>query len=158
MVQSFVLIDYENLQPAAEEVSKLDFSCTTVILFHGATLAKRAQKLKGMFPAIRLVSVDKVGKNSLDFHLMLYLGYHIRLLPKGRFLVLAKDKGYDAALRHAVSKGASVQRSSGLVRAHAPRKTRGYGQCASNPGIAGGETNRRRKALQTRSRRIAQDG
>jgi hypothetical protein len=39
--------------------------------------------------------------NSLDFHLVMYLGYLIARRESGRFIVVADDRDYDAAIEHA---------------------------------------------------------
>ncbi|MBT2305429.1 hypothetical protein J7E70_34105 [Variovorax paradoxus] len=60
---------------------------------------------------VSLVDISKPGKNSLDFHLVLYLGYLVgRHEPGARFVIVATDGDYDPAIVHARSKGRQVER------------------------------------------------
>lgn len=60
---------------------------------------------------VSLVDISRPGKNSLDFHLVLYLGYLVgRHEPEARFVIVAADGDYDPAIVHARSKGRQVER------------------------------------------------
>ncbi|SDZ70642.1 NYN domain-containing protein [Variovorax sp. YR266] len=64
---------------------------------------------------VSLVDISKPGKNSLDFHLVLYLGYLVgRHEPGARFVIVAADGDYDPAIVHARSKGRQVERVEAL--------------------------------------------
>lgn len=67
---------------------------------------------------VSLVDISKPGKNSLDFHLVLYLGYLVgRHEPGARFVIVAADGDYDPAIVHARSKGRQVERVEVLAPA-----------------------------------------
>jgi hypothetical protein len=60
------------------------------------------------------VPTAKPGKNSLDFHLIFYLGYLASRNNHCRFVVLSNDKGYDPAIAHARILGFEVIRTKKL--------------------------------------------
>jgi len=64
---------------------------------------------------VSLVDISKPGKNSLDFHLVLYLGYLVgRHERDARFVIVAEDGDYDPAIAHARSKGRKIERVADL--------------------------------------------
>lgn len=67
---------------------------------------------------VSLVDISRPGKNSLDFHLVLYLGYLGYLVgrhePGARFVIVAADGDYDPAIVHARSKSRRVERVEDL--------------------------------------------
>lgn len=50
---------------------------------------------------VALVDISKLRKNSVDFHLVLYLGYLVgRHEPGAGFVIVAADGDYDPAIVH----------------------------------------------------------
>lgn len=65
---------------------------------------------------VSIVDISRPGKNSLDFHLVLYLGYLVgRHEPNARFVIVAADGDYDPVIAHALSKGRKVERVEDLA-------------------------------------------
>lgn len=73
---SFVLIDYENVQP--KNVSRLNGGRYKVKVFLGAKQAKVAvdmvSALQALGPDVQYVQIAGDGKNALDFHIAYYIG------------------------------------------------------------------------------------
>lgn len=65
-------------------------------------------------PRSTLVPIARPGANSLDFHLIFYLGYLAAKHPECRFVVLAKDTDYDPPIAHARTLAFSVERLPSL--------------------------------------------
>ena len=105
----WLLVDYENIQPAFGCASLSD---TRVVVFHGAQQRDAPRKLKSQLSSIdaEFVLCTKTGKNALDFHLTYYLGRLAAQHPNDDFHVLSKDKGYDPLIEHLRSAGADVRR------------------------------------------------
>lgn len=110
MKELHVLLDFENVQPSLEDLSKLAPNFTDVWLFYGSHQLKKAQQLAAMHDRVTLVRISKSGKNSLDFHLTFYLGYVAAKHPEARLVVVANDQGYDPMIIHAESLGFTVLR------------------------------------------------
>jgi hypothetical protein len=75
-------------------------------------LTKDAQRLG---PRLDWIEIEGDGRNNLDFHIAFYLG---RLSSQHRdveFVVLSKDKGFDALLKHAAAKGWKCRRIESLA-------------------------------------------
>ncbi len=101
MKELHALVDYENVQPALEELAKLAPGFTDVWLFHGPHQAKQAQQLAASHERVALVPRSGNGRNALDFHLTFYLGYVAAKHPAAHLVVVANDKGYDPMIAHA---------------------------------------------------------
>ena len=100
---TYILIDFENVQPAAEELSLIRGADYRVRLFHGphqnrfdADVAKALQPLGSQ---LEYFQSEAKGKNALDFHIAFALG---RLVQEGgvtfastgskmRFVVVSRD-------------------------------------------------------------------
>lgn len=108
-VTHWLLVDYENIQPAFRDES---LSNTRLVVFHGAQQRDAPAKLKSQLSSIpaEFVRCTKTGKNALDFHLTYYLGRLAAQHPKDDFYVLSKDKGYDPLIEHLKNAGADVRR------------------------------------------------
>jgi hypothetical protein len=116
--KTYLLIDLQNRQPAPEHVASwLGESGEAWIFFGEQEIGLLAQYME-LGDQVSLVDISKPGKNSLDFHLVLYLGYLVgRQEPGARFVIVAADGDYDPAVVHARSKGRQVERVEGLGRA-----------------------------------------
>lgn len=110
-----VLLDYENVQPSADEVRALVPRASKLWVFHGPHQRQVAERFESFGHDLAIVPISKAGKNALDFHLSFYMGYIAARHPKASFVVLANDKGYEPMLEHARQLDFDVQ-SIGLAR------------------------------------------
>lgn len=117
VLNNFVLIDYENVQPRnLELLSKHPFK---VFVFVGANqskipfqLAESMQKLGNDGEYIR---ISGNGKNALDFHICFYLGQLQIRHPDSCFHIISKDAGFDPLISHMKSQGVRIQREKDLA-------------------------------------------
>ena len=115
MSKTYLLIDLQNRQPAPQHVASWIGEDGEAWIFYGEQEVGRLAQYMELGDRISLVDISKPGKNSLDFHLVLYLGYLIARHEAGaRFVVVAADGDYDPAIVHARSKGKQVERVEAL--------------------------------------------
>lgn len=98
-----ILIDFENIQPTAEQLTELNDSCQ-IWLFLGKHQQKNiplalAEALC-RFNRTHFIRVEKTGKNALDFYLAYYLGRIIERDAEAEICILSKDGGYDVLVEH----------------------------------------------------------
>ena len=109
----YILIDYENVQPA--DLAGLGAEQAFVLVFTGAD-----QKVGiGLIEAVqalgergRFIRISGNGRNALDFHIACYLGQWVVRDPQATFLIVSKDTGYDPLIAHLNVNGSCVKRIS----------------------------------------------
>lgn len=109
---NYILIDYENVQPASLNLPKnLLFK---VIVFIGANQIKipieLATSMQNLGHNAEYVRIEGNGKNALDFHLTFYLGKIFEKDSKGYFHIISKDSGFDILVKHLQNKKVLIQR------------------------------------------------
>jgi hypothetical protein len=99
---NYVLIDYENVQPAALAV--LDQEHFRIIVFVGAGQAKIAFEiaaaLQQLGPRAEYVKISGNGSNALDFHIAFYIGQLAAHDPDAYFHIISRDTGFDPLIHH----------------------------------------------------------
>lgn len=102
MKKNYVLIDYENVQPASIEA--LEHEQFHVIVFVGANQTKVtyevASALQRMGSRASYLKVSGNGSNALDFHIAFYIGQLSTKEPEAYFHVVSKDTGFDPLIQH----------------------------------------------------------
>ena len=123
MHRIYILIDFENVQPTAKDLSLIRGSQYKVRIFHGPHQTKfDAGVVKALQPLgmqVEYVQCSRNGKNALDFHVAFHLGRLIEEREKDgvaaraatHFLVVSKDGGFDALLEHIRSLGYQAAKS-----------------------------------------------
>jgi len=120
----YILIDYENVCPTAESLTRIRGSQYRLRVFHGAQqtkfdscVVKAPQPLGAQAEYIQ----GGRGRNSLDFHIACHLGRLIERHEKegttgdARYFIVSKDTGFDslveqlAAAGHVVARVADVE-------------------------------------------------
>lgn len=101
-MHSYILIDFENVQPA--DLAALEQPHFKVIVFIGASQAsvplELAQALQKMGSRGDYIRVSGNGRNALDFHIAFYIGRLAAAEPKASFHVVSRDKGFDPLIQH----------------------------------------------------------
>lgn len=115
---NYVLIDYENVQPAMAEL--LRAPCFKVLIFVGANQPKvnfdlvAALQCKGN--DVRYIKIGGVGRNALDFHMAYYIGELAASDPEAYLHLVTEDRGMDTLLGYLKSeKGLRVSRSASIT-------------------------------------------
>lgn len=112
MSLTYILIDFENVQPTAADMKLIRGADYRVRLFHGPHQNKfDAEMVKALQPLgvhLEYFQCERKGKNALDFHIAFYLGRMVQELevsaaPSGKkagFYIVSKDSGFDVLLSH----------------------------------------------------------
>ena len=102
MRTNYVLIDYENVQPAA--VAALEKDHFKVLVFVGANQTKVgyevAESLQRLGPRASYVKISGNGSNALDFHIAYYIGQLAATDKDAFFHIVSKDTGFDPLVAH----------------------------------------------------------
>ena len=102
MRTNYVLIDYENVQPAA--LSALDKEFFKVYVFVGANQAKVnfevVEALQRLGPNGQYVKISGNGPNALDFHIAYFVGKLAAQDESPFFHIISKDTGFDPLIAY----------------------------------------------------------
>ena len=116
MSKTYLLIDLQNRRPSPECLASWMGVDGEAWIFFGEQEIKILPQYLELGDRVSIVDISRPGKNSLDFHLVLYLGYLAgRHEPRARFVVVAADGDYDPAIAHARSKGLTIERVEDLT-------------------------------------------
>ena len=110
VTKTYVLVDLQNRRPAFEHVEACIGKTGEAWIFYGEQELPLLPNYWQIGEQVSIVPISRPGKNSLDFHLVLYLGYLVAKDRKARFIIVAADKDYDAAIEHARGQGINVER------------------------------------------------
>lgn len=84
MSLTYILVDFENVQPTAADIKLIRGADYRVRLFHGPHQNRfDAELVKALQPLgvqVEYIQCERNGKNALDFHIAFYVG---RLVQKG---------------------------------------------------------------------------
>ncbi len=112
-----ILIDFENVQPQAEQLNGLDDKSCHIWLFLGKLQQKSlsvelCEALCRFGKNVHFIRVAKTGKNVLDFYLAYYLGKITEQDDEALICILSRDGGFDVLVEHLEDVG----HSKGIVR------------------------------------------
>lgn len=122
MTLTYILVDFENVQPQVADLGLLRGDDFRVKIFHGVHQNKfdvaMYKALQPLGDKVELVQSDRQGPDVLDFHIAFYLGHLLQqhMQPKGavahaaRFFVISKDRGFDSLIVHIRSLGFEAHR------------------------------------------------
>lgn len=112
MRTNYVLIDFENVQPATLEPLKEEHF--RLVVFVGASQSRLpfevADSLQRLGTRAEYVKISGNGTNSLDFHIAYYIGKLAAEEPTAAFSIVSRDTGFDPLIQHLKSKGLRVRR------------------------------------------------
>lgn len=100
-----ILIDFENVQPEAEQLNALNEDGCHIWLFLGKLQQKSlsvelCEALCRFGTNVHFVRVAKTGKNALDFYLAYYLGKITEQDNEALICILSRDGGFDVLVEH----------------------------------------------------------
>lgn len=121
VVETHVLVDWENVQPGEDDIRALVPDVTDLWLFHGPLQRQVGAQHASFGDRVTPVKIARAGKNALDFHLSFYMGYIAARHPDARFVVLSNDKGYAPMIEHAAELGFATRQLGFGARAVAAR-------------------------------------
>jgi hypothetical protein len=146
MSLTYILIDFENVQPAAEDMSLLRGADFRVRLFHGPNQTRfDAAMVKALQPLgsqLEYIQGERRGKNALDFHIAFYLGRLVEACKvsglendkTAAFVIVSKDAGFDALLDPVRALGHRASRTPTIADALAFVKSKDSGATVESVG------------------------
>lgn len=106
MRTNYVLIDFENVQPASLE--HLEHDHFQLLVFVGASQTKLpfeiAASLQRLGTRAEYIKISGNGSNALDFHIAYYIGKIAATDSSAYFHIVSKDTGFDPLIQHLKSK------------------------------------------------------
>ena len=116
MKTTYVLIDYENVQP--KQLASLHGQSIRVLVFVGANQTKvpldLAKTLQPLGANAEYILINGSGRNALDFHIAFYLGELAAADVAGCYYVVSKDTGFDPLITHLNARGIRAQRCNSV--------------------------------------------
>ncbi len=107
MRTNYVLVDFENVQPASFEA--LGHDHFKLLVFVGANQAKVsfeiAASLQQLGTRAGYVKITGNGSNALDFHIAYYIGKLAAEEPTAYFHIVSTDTGFDPLIQHLKAEG-----------------------------------------------------
>jgi hypothetical protein len=117
MKPTFILVDFENVQP--KNMGLLQGGIYKIRVFVGAKQNKisldTARALQTFGPDAEYVQIESSGKNALDFHIAYYLGRLTAKNSDASFVVISKDTGFDTLIQHLQSNKITCQRLNAIA-------------------------------------------
>ncbi len=127
MDQTYILVDFENVQPP--DMGLLSGDQYQLRIFRGPHQNKLdfdiAESLQPLGDRVKYIQSDRHGKNALDFHIAFYMGRLLQELEANgpsansntRFVVISKDGGFDALMSHVQSLGYGAMKAASIRQA-----------------------------------------
>ena len=120
MSLTYILIDFENVQPAAEDLKLIRGEDYRVRVFHGSHQSKfdkdMVKALQPLGERADYIECERKGKNALDFRMAFFLGGIAKEYESNKakpaVVVLSKDKDLDTLLEHMRSLGFDARRAA----------------------------------------------
>lgn len=117
MSTTYVLIDFENVQPRNLEI--LAPHPFQILVFVGASQAKIpfeiAAAMQKLGEKARYIRIGGSGKNALDFHIAFYVGEIAARDPEAILHIISRDTGFDPLITHLRARNIRVQREKALA-------------------------------------------
>ena len=108
---TFILIDFENVQPKGFG-SLADARVTVFLGSKPSVPVELASSLQTLGRKVEYVSLKKPGKNAVDFQIAYQLGYLTATNPTASFQIVSKDTGFDSLVAQLRSRGIQVRRTA----------------------------------------------
>lgn len=117
MKTHFILIDYENVQPAT--IDHLNHDHFKILVFIGAHQTKVtvdvAAALQKFGARATYIKISGNGSNALDFHIAFYIGHLAAQEPDAWFHIISKDTGFDPLIEHLKRKKIRANRAQNIT-------------------------------------------
>jgi hypothetical protein len=112
MFSTYILLDYENVQPA--DLALLKAEHFLIYIFLGSKQDKisfeLAASVQEFGKRVNYIKASASGTNALDFYITYYLGQLVLKDPKACFRIVSKDTGFDALIQHLQAQNITVSR------------------------------------------------
>lgn len=127
MSRTYLLVDFENVQPSSlGTLVPAESDETFVKLFAGEHQVKvelsLARALQPFGSRAEYIQIAGNGKDALDFHIAYYMGRLATEHPGASFIILSRDTGFDPLIRHMAQQGVSCTRLPSIAAKASPVK------------------------------------
>lgn len=129
----FVLIDYENIQPAVIQLRRLlalnqEEQQINLFIFYNRSQMEFIPKIGDKLPYanINYECVNSRKKNALDSAIWIQIGYLLKYYPNAHFLIISRDKDFDAGIEVAQEKNIFVSRWNSVEELLENTRTNSY--------------------------------
>ena len=131
MSLTYILIDFENVQPAADDLKLIREENYLVRVFHGSHQSRfdkdMVKALQPLGERAAYIECERKGKNALDFRIAFFLGGIAKefesVKAKPAIVVISKDTDLDTLLEHVRSLGFDTKRAMTVRDAMSSGKT-----------------------------------
>jgi PIN domain len=115
---TILFIDYENITQI--RLSRIQRPNLKIFIFVGCAQTKipfeLVREAHQLGATVEWIGVEGLGPNSLDFHIVFYLGQISLQAPATNFVILSRDRGFDPLIQHLGQLGISCKRIENLER------------------------------------------
>jgi len=114
MPTNYVLVDFENVQPAS--LAALATGQFRVKVFVGASQAKGrisfelVHSMQMLGANAEYVKIARTGKNAVDMHIAYYVGRLLEKEPNAAVIIISKDTDFDPLIEYLHAKGSACKR------------------------------------------------
>lgn len=156
MIKHHVLIDFENIQPSADDLSCFNDEGVKITVFANAkqNLSVYTDQISQQFGGrVGEIIMSDSGKNALDFFIAFRVGFILRDNPKDKVSVLSNDTGFDPLIKYLATTFLSPIERLGLEDIKSLRERfappKGFAEASVTPGTLKQRVTRICAALQT---------
>jgi hypothetical protein len=119
LASTFILVDYENVQPDADTLQVINKQKLKIFIFakrKDKLSFDRAKILQPLGNKVEYILTKATGNNALDFHIAFQLGVLAQKSPGSQVYVVSKDTGYDSLISFVnETKRLNIKRHANLV-------------------------------------------
>src|SRR4249919_2284727 len=121
MPRHYILVDFENVQPASLGALKAGDAYIKVFAGQHQTRVDLglAQALQPFGTHAEYIQITGSGKDALDFHIAFYIGRLSAEQPGATFTIVSRDTGFDPLVKHLAKLGIACKRVAKLPSAKA---------------------------------------
>jgi hypothetical protein len=123
MPRHYILVDFENVQPASLGALKAGDAYIKVFAGQHQTRVDLglAQALQPFGLHAEYIQITGSGKDALDFHIAFYIGRLSAEQPGATFTIVSRDTGFDPLVKHLAKLGIQCKRVATIPGANVPR-------------------------------------
>lgn len=124
MTLTYILVDFENVQPSAADIGLVSSDGVRLCIFRGPGQMKYAADVAEAWQPlganVTFIRCAKAGRNAVDMHIAFYLGELVAAQDRAaagkgaRFVVVSRDTDFDPLLMHVRGHGYSATRVASL--------------------------------------------
>ena len=123
MSRHYILVDFENVQPASLGALKAGDAWIKVFAGQHQTRVDPclAQALQPFGTHAEYIQITGSGKDALDFHIAFYIGRLAAEHPGATFTIVSRDTGFDPLVKHLAKLGIGCKRVATIPGANVPK-------------------------------------